>query len=97
MAHNRIPLVIPCHRVVDSQGRYGGFSAPGGVEMKLRLLALEGTEVPETDTQQQSGPCKKNNKIQIGQYQVKQQTESGNFAIVRGAPIVFGQSREKWF
>jgi methylated-DNA-[protein]-cysteine S-methyltransferase len=41
MAQNRIPLVIPCHRVVPSGGRYGNFSAPGGVEMKRRLLEME--------------------------------------------------------
>jgi methylated-DNA-[protein]-cysteine S-methyltransferase len=41
MAGNRIPLIVPCHRVVRSDGRLGSFSAPGGVGMKRRLLALE--------------------------------------------------------
>ena len=41
MAANRVPLVIPCHRVVSSGGRLGGFSALGGVTTKNRLLALE--------------------------------------------------------
>ncbi len=41
MATNRIPLVIPCHRVVAASGRLGGFSAPGGVDLKRRLLELE--------------------------------------------------------
>jgi methylated-DNA-[protein]-cysteine S-methyltransferase len=41
MAQNRIPLVIPCHRVVYSDGRIGPFSAPGGKQMKKRLLELE--------------------------------------------------------
>lgn len=41
MARNRLPLLIPCHRVVGSQGKLGGFSAPGGLETKLRLLELE--------------------------------------------------------
>lgn len=41
MARNPIPLVIPCHRVVGSHGTLGGFSAPDGVRMKQRLLALE--------------------------------------------------------
>jgi methylated-DNA-[protein]-cysteine S-methyltransferase len=41
LAANRVPLIIPCHRVVASDGRAGGFSAPGGTEMKRRLLALE--------------------------------------------------------
>ena len=41
MAANRIPLVIPCHRVVSADGRPGPFSAPRGTQMKKRLLALE--------------------------------------------------------
>jgi methylated-DNA-[protein]-cysteine S-methyltransferase len=41
MAANRIPLVIPCHRVIAADGRPGPFSAPRGTEMKKRLLALE--------------------------------------------------------
>lgn len=42
MAANRHPLVIPCHRVVGSDGGLRGFSAPGGVASKGYLLALEG-------------------------------------------------------
>ncbi len=42
MAGNRFPLIVPCHRVVRSDGTLGGFSAPDGVDMKRRLLALEG-------------------------------------------------------
>lgn len=38
---NRCPLVIPCHRVVQSGGGIGGFSAPTGVRLKQRLLSLE--------------------------------------------------------
>ena len=41
MGNNRFPLVVPCHRVVAAGGGNGGFSAPGGVDTKLRLLALE--------------------------------------------------------
>jgi O-6-methylguanine DNA methyltransferase len=37
---NPIPIVIPCHRVVASDGSIGGYS--GGLEVKRRLLALEG-------------------------------------------------------
>lgn len=43
MANNRIPLIIPCHRVIASAGAIGGFSARNGVSMKRRLLELEGT------------------------------------------------------
>lgn len=42
MAHNRIPLLIPCHRVLRADGDLGGFSAHGGVSTKLRLLSMEG-------------------------------------------------------
>ncbi len=41
-AVNRWPLVIPCHRVVGSDGRLTGFSAPGGLALKAALLKLEG-------------------------------------------------------
>ncbi len=50
MAANRIPLVIPCHRVLPADGSPGNFSAPcahgrlGGTRTKRRLLALEGRE-----------------------------------------------------
>jgi len=36
---NPIPIIIPCHRVIDATGGLGGFS--GGLGMKKRLLALE--------------------------------------------------------
>ena len=41
MAHNRFPLVVPCHRVLAAGGRLGGFSSPQGPRMKSRLLELE--------------------------------------------------------
>ena len=41
LGKNPIPLVVPCHRVTYSDGRPGGFSAAGGVALKLRMLALE--------------------------------------------------------
>ena len=34
-------LLIPCHRVVRSDGRLGGFSAPGGIKLKQKLLNFE--------------------------------------------------------
>jgi len=43
MASNRTPLLIPCHRVTSVHS-LGGFSSPQGVNMKRRLLALEGVE-----------------------------------------------------
>ena len=41
MATNPVPLLIPCHRVLPAHGAPGHFSAPGGTEMKRRLLLLE--------------------------------------------------------
>ena len=42
LGRNPFPVVIPCHRVLAADGRPGGFSAPGGVRTKLRMLAIEG-------------------------------------------------------
>ncbi|WP_307716052.1 methylated-DNA--[protein]-cysteine S-methyltransferase [Streptomyces sp. V4I23] len=44
MGSNPLPVVVPCHRVVESDGGLGGFG--GGLETKRRLLALEGV-LPE--------------------------------------------------
>lgn len=44
MARNRWPLIIPCHRVVGSDGRLTGYSGNGGIETKRRLLGLEAGE-----------------------------------------------------
>lgn len=41
MGQNPIPLIIPCHRVLAADGRTGGFSSPGGVTSKMKMLALE--------------------------------------------------------
>lgn len=48
MATNRVPLVIPCHRVIGSGGKLGGFSAPQGLDMKVRLLEMEGARLAQT-------------------------------------------------
>ena len=40
-ASNPHPIVIPCHRVVRSDGKLGGYSGPGGTEQKKRLLEQE--------------------------------------------------------
>ncbi|MFJ2848904.1 MULTISPECIES: methylated-DNA--[protein]-cysteine S-methyltransferase [Streptomyces] len=40
MGANPLPVVVPCHRVVESDGGLGGFG--GGLETKRQLLALEG-------------------------------------------------------
>ena len=45
LARNPLGLIIPCHRVLSSTGGLGGFSAPGGVTLKKRLLSLENIEL----------------------------------------------------
>ncbi|GAA2629163.1 methylated-DNA--[protein]-cysteine S-methyltransferase [Streptomyces axinellae] len=44
MGANPLPVVVPCHRVLESSGRIGGFG--GGLETKRTLLTLEGV-LPE--------------------------------------------------
>jgi methylated-DNA-[protein]-cysteine S-methyltransferase len=48
MATNRYPLVVPCHRVLAASGRLGGYSAPQGLAMKRRLLAMESGDAVRT-------------------------------------------------
>ena len=42
LARNPFPIIVPCHRVVAANGALLGFSAPGGLETKRRMLELEG-------------------------------------------------------
>ena len=42
LAKNPFPIVVPCHRVIAAGNTPGGFSAPGGLDTKARLLAIEG-------------------------------------------------------
>ncbi len=46
LGQNPIPIIVPCHRVLAAGGRAGGFSAPGGVMTKLRLLEIERRRIP---------------------------------------------------
>lgn len=39
LSRNPIPIVIPCHRIIESDGSLGGYS--GGIDIKRRLLDLE--------------------------------------------------------
>ena len=41
-AKNPYPPTIPCHRVIRSDGKLGGYSGSGGVKMKEKLLIKEG-------------------------------------------------------
>lgn len=46
LGRNPVPIVVPCHRVLAANGALHGFSAPGGIETKRRMLALEGAGAP---------------------------------------------------
>ncbi len=52
MSRNRVPIIIPCHRVVGSDGKLCGFSAPGGLATKRNLLSLERYHTWPTETNQ---------------------------------------------
>jgi methylated-DNA-[protein]-cysteine S-methyltransferase len=45
LGDNPWPLLIPCHRIVAAGGKMNGFSAPGGIATKVKLLALEGAQL----------------------------------------------------
>jgi len=49
LGRNPLPLIVPCHRVVCSNGHPGGFSATGGTALKRRLLEHEGVVFDEHD------------------------------------------------
>ena len=42
LGRNPCPIIVPCHRVIGADGRMVGFSGPGGIETKRRMLAIEG-------------------------------------------------------
>jgi len=42
LGRNPFPIIVPCHRVLAAHGKTGGFSAPGGIDTKRRLLEIEG-------------------------------------------------------
>lgn len=42
LGRNPWPIIVPCHRVTAANGKLGGFSARGGTDTKLKLLAIEG-------------------------------------------------------
>jgi len=45
LGDNPMPIIIPCHRVVDSSWHLRGYSAPNGIETKSFLLTLEGHQI----------------------------------------------------
>src|SRR5580704_10350141 len=48
LGRNPCPIVVPCHRVLAAGKKPGGFSARGGVDTKLKMLAIEGAAVNHT-------------------------------------------------
>ena len=38
---NPLPIIVPCHRAIRSDGNIGGYSRPGGVKKKINLLKME--------------------------------------------------------
>jgi methylated-DNA-[protein]-cysteine S-methyltransferase len=42
---NPIPIIIPCHRILASGRRVGGYTSPGGLDTKRFLLTLEGARL----------------------------------------------------
>jgi len=49
LAHNPLMLFVPCHRVIGSDGKLHGFSAPHGVALKAWLLDHEGVKVSDNN------------------------------------------------
>jgi methylated-DNA-[protein]-cysteine S-methyltransferase len=46
LGRNPVPIIVPCHRILAADGRSGGFSAPGGIATKFRILEIEGARRP---------------------------------------------------
>mgnify|MGYP006140828741 CR=1 FL=1 len=42
---NPFPITIPCHRVIRSDGRLGGYSGKGGIKTKKKILESEGIKI----------------------------------------------------
>ncbi|MFH1725248.1 MAG: MGMT family protein [Elusimicrobiota bacterium] len=61
LAKNPFAPHVPCHRVVGADGRLTGFSAPGGIEAKRRLLEKEGALQPRPrPAKSESGEFRRN-------------------------------------
>ena len=45
VGHNPISIIVPCHRILGTDGSLTGYA--GGIEKKIRLLALEKVLLPE--------------------------------------------------
>ena len=58
---NPIAIVVPCHRVIGANGTLTGFG--GGIDRKVRLLALEGLEVEKAPTGRRGGPVSARSRV----------------------------------
>ena len=47
LGSNPFPIIVPCHRILSSSGGAGGFSAPGGLDTKMKILNIERVHAPE--------------------------------------------------
>ena len=54
LGQNPFPIIVPCHRVLAAGGKTGGFSAPGGVSTKMRMLTIEQARAGGAQTSQLS-------------------------------------------
>ena len=54
LGHNPVPLIVPCHRVVRSDGLIGNYSL-GGPANKRTILAAEGLDPDELETMARAG------------------------------------------
>lgn len=59
VGHNPVGIIVPCHRVVGSNGSLTGYA--GGIERKVRLLALEKADMTGLFAPQKAQPCKSRN------------------------------------
>lgn len=50
LGQNPFPIVVPCHRVLSASGKAGGFSAPGGLDTKMRMLTIERARTGDAPT-----------------------------------------------
>ncbi len=48
LGRNPLPVIVPCHRVMGAGGKLTGFSATGGVTLKLKLLDIERANSSQT-------------------------------------------------
>jgi methylated-DNA-[protein]-cysteine S-methyltransferase len=56
MRRNPLPLLIPCHRVIKSDGKLGNYSAPGGISKKQEILSFERHKVAKRAPKHLMGP-----------------------------------------